>query len=368
MHLDINGMRLMGRRFGVGRYIEYLLKQWATLDWPFASATLHTPSSIREPWQLPPFIEHRITASFLSDALWEQVVLPRQRRPGGLLFCPGYVAPLATKGKIVVTHHGSYEAIPSAFAWRQRMTSRALYQVSACRADVVITVSASSKADILRFYRTSAGKVVVIPQGVDDRFRPIHDTKTLRDVRYRFFGDGRPFILFVGKLTRRRNVPNLIEALGRLRREHGIQHSLLLVGQNSGGYDLDGLARSAGIADAVFHSEYEEHDTLPALYNAADLFVYPSSYEGFGVPVLEAMACGIPSVAVRGSAFEEFAAGAYLAESGSTEEIARAISAVLFSPEVRRRLAERGLSRASEYRWRPIAERTLNVLAEVGST
>src|SRR5207249_7238573 len=142
--------------------------------------------------------------------------------------------------------------------------------------------------DIVRCDRGSPEKVIVIPLGVDPRFRPIDDPARLADARARLLGSDRPFVLFVGKLTRRRNLPELVEAFARLKRENDLPHALVLIGQNTAGHDLTALAAEHGIAGDVVYREYEEHDALVELYNAAALFVYPSSYEGFGIPVLEA--------------------------------------------------------------------------------
>jgi glycosyltransferase involved in cell wall biosynthesis len=365
VNLAINGIRLVGNRFGVGRYIEYLLRSWATMDFPFARANLYTPGEINDPFPLPPFVDHHIIRTRGSNAYWEQVVLPRQRRKEDLLFCPSYVAPLAARGKLVVTHLGSYEAIPDAFPLLERTKTRILYRLSARKANVVITVSESSKADIIRFYGIAPEKIRVLPMGVDPKFRPIADPALALRVRQTYFGGDRPFILFVGKLSKRRNIPELIAAFARLKRERRTGHGLLLIGENSVGQNVRQMTKDLGVEDSVVHKEYENHDTLVNLYNAADLFIYPSSYEGFGMPVLEAMACGVPTVALNNSAFIEFASGAYLCKDGSVDELYRGMTTVLFSPELQAELRRKGIARARDYGWDEIARKTMNVLAEV---
>ena len=317
MRLDVNGLRLTGRRFGVGRYIEYLLRHWTELESPFDALQLFTPTQLDDPFQLPDFVQHRVLPTARSNGYWEQAILPRRHSAKDLLFCPSYVAPLAVRGKVVVTHLGSYEALPSAFPLRERIKTRFLYQASARRADLVITVSESSKRDIVSFYGVSPDKVEVIPLGVDPLFRPLDDPEGRTHARIESVGADRPLILFVGKLTQRRNIPHLIEAFGRLKREQKIPHALLLVGANTVGHDLETLGRDHGVPGDLFHRDFATHEELVGLYNASDVFVYPSSYEGFGIPVLEAMACGIPVVTLANSAFLEFAAGAYLCADGS---------------------------------------------------
>lgn len=356
----------MGRRYGVGRYIEYLLRHWKACSHPFDRIVVYTPGPLDEGIDLPAQAEHRVVPTRYSHAYWEQVVVARLQREHNLLFCPGYVVPVFGRGKTVVTHLGSYEALPSAFPLLRRWRSRLIYQLSARRADRVITVSESSKRDIVRFYGIRPDKVTVIYLGVDPLFRPITDTELLASTRKRYLGSDRPYILFVGKLSRRRHIPELVAAFAQLKRTRNIPHALVLVGPNTGGQDVRALAGQHGMESSVIHLEYASHAELVAIYNAADLFVYPSAYEGFGIPVLEAMACGVPTIALRNSSFLEFADGtAYLARDGDPDELFRAMDRVLFSEEHRARMRVAGPERARRFGWASIARQTMDVLVEV---
>jgi glycosyltransferase involved in cell wall biosynthesis len=364
--LAINGIRLMGKRHGVGRYIEYLLRHWANMEHPFGQIRLYTPRELEEPIELPKFVEHKILQTSHSNAYWEQVILPRFHRQTDLLFCPSYVVPLAIRGRTVVTHLGSYEAIPSAFPWYERLKAKLIYQLSAKKADIVITVSESSKLDIIQHYGISPEKIKVIPLGVAPTFRPLHDSDIVQLTRKKYFGGDRPYILFVGKLAKRRNIPELMAAFARIKEKQRIPHGLLLIGQNSVGYNIPQLAKELGIEDSVIHQEFANHEELINIYNAAELFVYPSSYEGFGIPVLEAMACGVPAITLKNSAFLEFANGAaYLAKDGSVDELDRGIQKVLLSKELQTQMSQAGIHRAQHFGWKAIAEKTMGVLAEV---
>lgn len=366
MRLAINGLRLMGNRYGVGRYIEYLLRHWRGVPSPFERIFVYTPGPLRDPIDLPDNAEHRIVATRGSYGYWEQVVLPSLRRPGDVLFCPSYVAPLVSRGKVVLTHLGSYEAVPSAFPMLERWKTRVMYQLSAWRADRVITVSESSKRDIVRFYHLPPEKVTVIYLGVDPLFRPIREEALLAETRRRYLGGDRPYILFVGKLSRRRHIPELVAAFACLKRSRSIPHALLLIGPDTIAQDVGGLAERHGVRSSVFHREFASHDELVHAYNAADLFIYPSAYEGFGIPVLEAMACGVPAVALRNSSFLEFATeGAYLAPDGSERSLCEAMEEVLFSEAVRARMRAAGPGIARRFSWASIAEQTMKVLTEV---
>ena len=369
MQLAVNGLRLLGPRFGVGRYVEYLLRCWRDQAHPFERIVVYTPGPLDEPIGLPTEAELRVVPTRGPHGYWEQVVLPRLVSRRDVLFCPSYVAPVLGGGRIVLTHLGSYEAIPAAFPLLERWRSRLLYQLSAHRAARVITVSESSRRDILRFYRVRPDKVTVIPLGVDPSFRPLADPGLLADTRRRYLGSDTPFILFVGKLSRRRHIPELIAAFARLERTHGLPHSLVLIGANTGGADVGHLAERHGVNGRVVHCAFETHEALIAAYNAADLFVYPSAYEGFGIPVLEAMACGVPTIALRNTSFLEFAAGAaYLAPDGSEAALYEAMERVLFSDDLRATLRQAGPARARHYSWDSIARRTMDVLSEVAAS
>ncbi len=367
MDVAINGLRLAGKRFGVGRYIEYLLKCWKASSHPFDRIVVYAPRPLDDEIDLPERAELRVVPARHSYAYWEQVTLARLRREHDLLFCPSYVAPLFGGGKTVVTHLGSYEALPSAFPLVARWKTRGLYQLSAHRADRLITVSESSKRDIVRFYGVPAHRVTVIPLGVDARFQPIENAELLAATRRMYFNANRPYILFVGKLSKRRHIPELVAAFARLKRTRNIPHGLLLIGEDSVGQNVRRLAELHGVESSVVHREFAAHDELPAIYNAADLFIYPSAYEGFGIPVLEAMACGVPTIALRNSSFLEFADGvAYLAPEGSEGALCSAMERVLWSDELRAHMRVAGPKRASDYGWPTIARQTMDVLCGVG--
>jgi glycosyltransferase involved in cell wall biosynthesis len=363
MDLAVNGLRLVGKRYGVGRYIEYLLSHWGTMSHPFSRIVVYTPEPIDLDLGKYPTIEHRIVPTRFSHGYWEQVVLARLQRQHSLLFCPSYVAPILSRGKIVLTHLGSYEAMPSAFPLIERWKSRLLYQFSAQRADLIITVSESSKKDIAGFYKIPPEKIRVIYLGVDPLFRPILDRDVIASTRQRYFGPDRPYILFVGKLSARRNIPELVSAFAELKRSQNIPHGLLLVGPDSVGHNVSRLAKIYGVELDVIHQEFASHEDLVNIYNAAALFIYPSSYEGFGIPVLEAMACGVPTITLRNSSFLEFAAGTvYLASDGTKDELVKAMDAMLGSAELQAKMRQDGPRRAQDFGWASIARQTMRIL------
>ena len=366
MRLGLDGLRLMSKRLGVGRYIEYMLRYWPDRSHPFSEIVVYAPAALPPALRLHESIHVETLGPRLPPAVWEHVVFPLRKPRDDVFFCPSYVVPLLSRARpVVVTHHGSYEALPSAFPWWPRTRARFVYQESCRRADVVITVSESSRDDIVRFYGIDPGKIRVIPEGVDEAFKPIDDEARLDARRRSYFADGRPYILFVGKMTARRHVPDLVEAFRRLVANSKIPHGLVLLGPDTVGHRLPERFAALGITERVVHREFATHEELLEAYNAADVFIYPSDYEGFGIPVLEAIACGTPAITLNNSAFPEFAGGiAYFARDGSPPALEEALADVLGARDMRAAVRRDGPKRAEAYHWRRIAYRTMDVLSE----
>jgi glycosyltransferase involved in cell wall biosynthesis len=262
-------------------------------------------------------------------------------------------------------HHGSYEGYPQAFGWWTRNKARAAYSLSAKRAAVVCTVSEYSKRDMVRFYRMQPDDIHVVPEGVDTRlFRPIPEPERLAQWRVKTFGSDTPYIVYVGKPVERRNLSPLIKAFGLLKREKGIPHKLLIVGADLPGASPFRQAIAAeGLTKEVVVLGYVSHQEMPLVYNSADIFVYPSSYEGFGMPVLEAMACGTPVITLNNTAFPEFAFGvAHLLKDAEVGTLKQGLDTVLGDPVLRRRMSTAGPPRAAAYDWHLVTKRYLELM------
>jgi glycosyltransferase involved in cell wall biosynthesis len=205
-----------------------------------------------------------------------------------------------------------------------------------------------------------------VPLGVDPSFRP--DASS---------GDkpcplgGRPYILHVGTLEPRKNIDVLIRAFARLRETLDLPHALALVGARGWDYEpLFALVARLGLDQHVHFADYVRPADLPLWYTGADLFAFPSVYEGFGLPVLEAMACGLPAVTTDSSSLRELAADAALVvEPGSSEALEEAMGRILEDRALRDRLRAKGLARAAEFSWEETARQTVRVYeAAHGST
>jgi len=362
-HLGVDTQRLVGSRAGVARYLASLLGEWAGADLPFGRVTLFTPEPLPAD-VLPP--EHPFEIRVVpagSRRLWGQWQLPRAARGVDLLFCPAYVAPQAYAGRYaVVMHDALLEVLPGAFS-RRALMRRGLYRRSARRAACVLAPSEASRRDLERVYGLDPARVEAIHLGVDDRFRRATEDDARR-VRETYDLVERPVILFVGKLSKRRNLPNLVRSVAALRSDH----VLALAGEDHVGLALEEVGREAGIGDRLRVLGFVPDADLPALYRAAEIFVYPSDYEGFGIPVLEAMAAGTPAITLDNSALAEVAGdAAVLLPSADVDVLARAFERLAADPALRADYSARGRERAAAFTWAETARRTIETLREAAA-
>jgi|SRR5579884_70738 len=371
MRFGVNARRLAGQRLGVARYIEYLLRYWAEQTRADEQGVLYLREPLGEPDRpLTERYETHVLPPRPDGILWENLRLPRAARDVDVLFAPGYTSPLVYSGKTVVAIHSMNEVERGTHPWWYGVTYSPIYRLSALRSERVIVPSESTKADIVRHYGLPEAKVVVVPQGADESFRPLGDDELNRRTRRRWLGEDRPYILFVGKLSQRRNIPALIRAFARARAEHDLPHALLLLGPDHLDLGIPALAEQLGVGSDVVQNDGKvgSHDELVAAYNAADLYANASLYEGFSLTLVEALSCGTPVVATKRGALGEIAGdAALLVDEPSPEQLADAIGRVLTEPALRSDLRARGPRRAEAFRWRDTAQQTLDVLREVAA-
>lgn len=293
--------------------------------------------------------------------LWEQLLLPLAVRRHGidLVHAPAYVGPLRGLAASVVTFHDlSFYLLPGAFNRQNRLYLQTMARLSARGAARLIAVSRSTARDLTRLLGVSEDRVDVIYNGVDASFRPIHDEALMRQFRERH---GLPdhFILYLGTLEPRKNVPALVRAYARAR-QLGVSEPLILAGGKGwGDLSLAKLVEDLGLGETVRLAGFVEMSEQALWYNAATLFAFPSLYEGFGFPVLEAMACGTPVVASDRSSLPEVVGDAGLVvDPMNPDALANAMLRVLRDDELRRDVAARGIERARQFRWDTAARET----------
>jgi glycosyltransferase involved in cell wall biosynthesis len=297
--------------------------------------------------------------------LWEQCLLPLQLRRRGvdLLHSPHHTMPLVAPGclRVVTFHDLTFFLLPGRYPASRRLYFQAVSRASARRADALIVPSETVKGDVARILAVPQSRITTVYEAPAPVFRPIEDGAMLAQVRQKYRLPDR-FILNVGSLEPGKNRASLIQAFHRLR-QRGLGHRLVIVGQKAWKYEGDfELVERLGLGEAVLFTGYVPAEELAALYSCAELFVFPSLYEGFGLPVLEAMACGAPVVTSNLSAMPEVAGrAAMLIEPRDIEGLADAMERPLRYSRVRTSLRSRGLKRAAEFSWERAARETVAV-------
>ncbi len=290
----------------------------------------------------------------------------RQDRPN--LLHVQYTAPLFCGVPVVVSVHDvSFLEHPEYFTSFRSRQLRYTVDRTVKTASRVLTPSEFSRRRILDAYGLSDEKVVVLPNGVSSSFRPIVRETAQRAVRSTF-GLPAPMILTVGDLQPRKNHVGLIHAFEQLLRAHPqLPHHLTIVGKETWYTPvIRAVAKKSSVADRIHFTGFVCDDELLRLYGACDLFVYPSFYEGFGLPILEAMACGRAVACANTSAMPEVAdSAALLFDPHSEKEIMLAMRDLLLNPELRQRMERLGSNRAAMFSWENSAGKTLDLYYEV---
>jgi glycosyltransferase involved in cell wall biosynthesis len=294
----------------------------------------------------------------------EQFEIPRAAHGADLLHVPHYNVPLLYKGRLLVTIHDLIHITDTTFkrGFRSLTYARPMLTLATRKADHIVTVSEYTKAQIVDRLGVSPSKITVVHNGVCSSFHGIEPDKAFREVSATL-GIARPYILYVGNLSPHKNVSCLLRAYALLRGRRALDHQLLIIGD--GPKWKPGLLLEAarlGIREQVSFVSHVSGDLLPQVYAGANLLVQPSFIEGFGLPVLEAMACGTPVVCSRAASMPEVAGhAAEYFEPTSVDDLASAIGRVLGSPELKETLRRKGPERAKLFSWDECARRTLEV-------
>jgi alpha-1,3-rhamnosyl/mannosyltransferase len=364
MRVGFDGRAFSSPAAGIRRYVEGLSGALTRLDdAPEIIALGGTDSS-----RLPRGVGHLAEPPHPPTNLgWTLVGLPRAaaRARVDLIHAPAYTAPFWSRVPVVLTIHDvSYELHPEWYPYRRDWARRAFYRRSARSAAHVITVSTFSAGEITAAYSIPASRITVAPLGVDPAFA--HADAGGGELPA---GITEPYLLHVGDLHERRNLAVVVDAVLEARRHFGgaAGLSLVLVGIDRGvGESLCAIAAEADAPDAVVLLGQVSEERLQTLYHGATALVYPSLYEGFGLPVLEAMAAGTPVIASRAASLPEVLGDAgVLLDPLDAGAWAKAIVRVVNDEHARERMRHAGRARAATFTWERTARATLDVYRRV---
>ncbi len=349
MRVAIDYQATAGQSTGFGRYVSQLLGAMERLLPPGDSIARITTvkKNLRTPTRI----------------LWDQVGLPLAawRKKPDILFVPAFSSPLLWCGKLMMTSHDLVGLLfPQYFSRSARFYWHTLLPRTLMHADRIVAISEATKNDLMRLLRIPAERITVTPLAADPRFCPKVEVAAETAVR-RKFNLPRPFCLAVGTIEPRKNLPFLVEAFSTAKRE---DHDLVIVGKP--GWDTDVLyqrIRQLHVDQRVRVLDYVDEQELLTILRMATALLFPSRYEGFGLPLLEAMACGTPAVSSTAASLPEVGGDAVLyADPADLDAWRDHISRIVGDAGLRTALREKGLARAASFTWERTAKLSLEAL------
>ena len=371
MRIGIDATALPNRPVGAGNYIIQLVRALSqyTAQTQFVIFTQRHGISLLNVKE-----QHGLKLVVLPDhspalrLLWEQSAFPilAARHKLDLLHSLHYTLPLAYPGRRVVTFHDmTFFLFPQLHTLPKRYFFRLFIHLSRRQANAIIADSESTRQDAIRLAGVPPSKIHTVLLGVTPDFHTEKDPAVLQAVRQKYQLPER-FLLYVGLLEPRKNLPVLLHAFASLPPKKP-EVKLVIVGRQGWMYTQTlQLVQSLGLAERVHFTGYVDQPDLPRVYNLAQMAIYPSLYEGFGFPVLEAMACGTPVITSNVSSMPEITAEAgLLVPPGDVPALATAIEHLLSDPIERQRRSALGLERAAQFTWQRTAQQTLEVYAHV---
>jgi len=357
--------------FGIGTYVRNLVKQLARID----NETEYVLLCNRDDREFA----DSLGENFRSISEWsgnysvsEQFTVPFNiaRTRVDIFHAPHYVLPALTPCRSIVTIHDCIhlqfpQYLPNRLAY---VYAKSQIWTATRRSSRILTVSEASKQDILRFFRVPDDKVTVIPNAMDERFAHEPTNKAMNRVRERYQLPNR-FVMYAGNVKPHKNLERLIDAFMQIRRNGLDDLGLLITGSQVSKYaTLRRAVHRYNLHKHVRFLGFQTQDTLAILYRLAEVFVFPSLYEGFGLSPLEAMASGTPVVASNVSSLPEVLGNAaILVDPYDPESIAEGIKRILDSPDVHADMRARGIARARQFSWEQSVKRVRKIYTEVAA-
>lgn len=392
--IDIRPLQDKSKFRGIGYYLSHLLTELSKIDrrneyllYLYSKASLNLKLSPKFRYkfiEISPFTEHELRYK-LRESLKQSLDVRRDNLDLFLVSDPSYGIPRGVKKTVGIL----YDLIPIIFStrypegkftlsskkdikrWVVRVLSRAIYRrayQSLLKTQAIFSISESTKKDFLQNFNYPEDRVFVTPLAPDPVYKQI-DSSSAKNVLVRY-GLEDQFLLYVGGCDFRKNLESLVTSFEKLK-DSDSSLKLLLVGNDFiKGMDPDSqkirqLVESSKYTNEIIRPGYVSNEDLASLYSSALVFIYPSIYEGFGLPILEAMACGCPVIAYNNSSIPEVAGDAALLLEPK-DDLAEAIKKVITDKKLRDSMVEKGFNQAKKFSWEKTARQTLAILEEVG--
>ena len=380
MRIGIDYTAAVRQGAGIGRYARNLVRALLDLDKQseyvllVAGAGIPRVADLLEPLTSgagAKLVNLPVTDRTLA-ILWHRLRLPLwvELACGDLdcFYSPDFTLPPVRRARTILTVHDlSFMRVPECSEPGLRQYLLKAVPASVRRADCILADSECTRGDVIELLGVDAHKVKVVYPGVEPRFRPVQDARELAAVRTRYALPNR-FVLGLGTLQPRKNFGRLIEGYAQIRCDLSEDTQLVIAGGKGWLYDdIFQRVEQLGLGNVVHFPGYVDDKDLPALYSLADLFAFPSLYEGFGIPPLEAMACGTPVVTSSVSSLPEVVGdAALLVKPTDVDALAEALREALLSRRLRDKLIQQGLDRAKEFTWARGARQVLALCGVLG--
>jgi glycosyltransferase involved in cell wall biosynthesis len=348
------------KKTGVEWYSYHLIEEFKKMDKdnhyflytdkPLKGDLAKCPPNFEEKvlkWPLPRFWT-------LGRLSWEMLI---GKKPD-VLFVPAHTIPLVNPKKTVVTVHDiGFEHFPDLYKWPDKLYHKFTIRFIKKFADQILTVSDYSKQDVSKFYKIKSDKIQVVYNGYDSyKYKVLDESERLIKDKY---------ILFIGRLEEKKNTARLVEAfINYCTQEGKSELKLVLIGRPGYGFEkIENLIKVRGFEDRVILPGWVEDDQLPVYLNQAEAFIFPSLFEGFGIPVLEAMACGCPVVCSNTTSLPEAAGeAAIMIDPRDVGAITDSIAKIVGNTELQEQLRTKGLDRVKDFSWHKCARETLDIV------
>lgn len=383
MNIGIDANCLLFEKAGVGKYTQNLLKKILEID--KKNQYFLCFSFLRHRQKRIKFIKEYLGKPQPKNVKVKILPIPSQwyefitstpfpidkliREPIDLYFAP-YASGIPRNGfsrMVTMIHDLAFLRFPEHRGKKLSHYYFKRHKIAVQNCQKIIAPSRATKNDLRDLLSVKLKKITIIPEASDGRFRPIKNKSQIVNITSRYLNPKISYILSVGTLEPRKNLAKLVEAYSLL--PHALQkkYALVLVGgQGWNNKMLHGIINNLNLQDKVILTGFVSDEDLPYIYNKASVFVYPSLYEGFGLPLLEAMACGVPVITSNTSSLPEVANGAALfCDCQKEEEIAWAIKKVILEPKLAQKMITRGLIQAKKFSWEKAARETLEVFEEI---
>jgi glycosyltransferase involved in cell wall biosynthesis len=380
MRIAIDYSAAVNQRAGVGRLVRNQVLALAEVDAVNDYRLIYArPNRGSAPPQFPKARNFSRREIGLRERwltiLWHRAKLPLAADwlsgPVDVYHSPDFVLPPLRHARGILTVHDlAFLMRPECADANLRGYLEEVVPRSVRRAHYIIADSENTRNDLVVLLGVHPNAVSVVPGGVEERFAPVSDAELLGKARQRLGVGDAPFVLAIGVIEPRKNLTRLMDAFGVLKQRGIGPANLKLVLAGGHGWLVDGILQhhsASALRDDILLPGFVTDELLPAVYSAADVFAFPSLYEGFGLPILEAMACGTPVVASRASCLPEVAEGAsVMIDPDDVEDLAGALEQTLCNAELRQQLVDKGRQRAAEYTWARAARSLLEVYRNVG--